>query len=250
MSSATNAAGMQQHEVSDTRTSPDWLSTYVRQTDRIYELDPFPFDQPQDTRGYLALHQNDYLRLAGHPAVTTARRLANDRGAGAQAATASVFGSTAEECRLTALMATKLNAGAVLLTTAGWAANGGLVEAITPPERPVYIDREAHASLYDGARLAGARAVAVRHNESADLETKIAKHGPGVVCIDALYSGDGSIPDLEAYVRVCEERDCVLILDEAHSFGILGADGGGLAAGTGLTERVHFRTGSLKCSRS
>jgi CAI-1 autoinducer synthase len=65
------------------------------------------------------------------------------------------------------------------------------------------------------------------------------------VAIDAFYSTDGSVPNLRAYVELCEKYDCVMVLDEAHSFGIVGEKGGGLAVELGLQNRIPYRTASL-----
>jgi CAI-1 autoinducer synthase len=225
---------------------PAWLIDHVQpQCDFIAGLRPFPFDQPPDIRGYLSLHQNDYLRLSNRPEVIHQRAQANG-ALRIESFSSSVFGgASAEHDQFVALLKRSLRAGDVVLTTAGWTANVGLLEAIARPEMPVYLDAEAHASIDDGIRLAHAAHVFVRHNDPDHLDKRIGVFGPGVICIDALYSTDGSIPDLPRYLEIAERRDCVLVLDEAHSFGILGADGGGLAVAAGVAERVHFRTVSL-----
>jgi CAI-1 autoinducer synthase len=225
---------------------PPWLTEQVApHCDFIAGLTPFPFDQPADITGYLSLHQNDYLRLADHHDVVQARAEVNG-SARAESFSSSVFGGTSrvQEAFMQAL-ARSLEAPRVLLTTGGWAANVGLLEAITSPATPVYLDAEAHASLDDGVRLAHARHVMVRHNDPEHLEKRLSVHGAGVVCIDALYSTDGSIPDLPRYIDVVERHGCALVLDEAHSFGMFGRGGGGLAVSLGLADRVHFRTLSL-----
>jgi CAI-1 autoinducer synthase len=225
---------------------PTWLQEQLaEQRDFIEGLEPFPFDQPADIRPYLSLHQNDYLRLANHPEVVKARAEANSTTR-IESFSSSVFGgASSEHNRFIALMRQSLQAGDVMLTTAGWTANVGLIEAVTPPDRPVYIDADAHASMADGIRFSRGRRVMVRHNSPAHLEQRIKIHGPGLVCIDAVYSTDGSVADLASYVEVCERHDCALLVDEAHSFGMFGEQGGGLAVQLGLAERVHFRTISL-----
>jgi CAI-1 autoinducer synthase len=225
---------------------PEWLCEHVREHRGFIDgLEPFPFAQPSDIRGFLSLHQNDYLRLANHPEVVRARSEANSRRR-IESFSSSIFGGASREHdQFTALLKESLQAGDVVLTTAGWTANVGLLEAITRDDMPVYIDVEAHASLADGIRLSRGRRVAVRHNDIQNLEKRVRIHGPGIVCLDALYSTDGTLPDLERAVEVCERHDCTLVLDEAHSFGMFGPRGGGLAAQLGLAQRVHFRTVSL-----
>ena len=225
---------------------PDWLSDHLAEHRRFIDnLRPFPFDQPSDITPYLSLHQNDYLRLANHPEVVRARHEANARPR-IESFSSSVFGGASEEHeRFIALLCQSTQAGDVVLTTAGWTANVGLIEAVAPPDLPVYIDADAHASMSDGIRLSRGRRVIVRHNDPDHLEKRVGIHGPGLVCIDALYSTDGVLADLARYVEICERHDCTLILDEAHSFGMFGENGGGLAVALGLADRVHFRTVSL-----
>ncbi|MBJ6762565.1 aminotransferase class I/II-fold pyridoxal phosphate-dependent enzyme [Myxococcaceae bacterium JPH2] len=227
-------------------TYPSWIANRVRlQREFIDNLRPFPFDQPADIRGFYSLHQNDYLRLSNHPEVVHARAEANLRPR-IESFSSSVFGGvSSEHDRFVELLKESLQANDVILTTAGWTANAGLLEAICGEETPVYIDVEAHASMVDGIRFSQAKKVIVRHNDCDHLEKRIKIHGPGVICIDALYSTDGSLPDLPRYIDICERHDCILVLDEAHSFGMFGAKGGGLAVKLGLAHRVHFRTVSL-----
>lgn len=204
-----------------------------------------PFDLPPDPEHYICLQENDYLRLSRHPKVREAHvRAATEYGPGKLSA--GVFmgrgGANAEFCRR---IAESMKTESAVLTTAGWTANAGLLEAITPPGRPIYLDAKVHASLWDGARLAQGRPVPVNHNDPTHLARKIESHGPGIVVLDAFYSTDGSVSNLGAFVDVCDAHDCVLVLDEAHSFGMVGEKGGGLAVELGLQDRIPYRTASL-----
>lgn len=224
---------------------PQWYREHMQPAcDFIARLNPFPFDQPSDLSGYIALHQNDYLRLGNHPEVVAARDEANARNRN-ESFMSSVYGGGSGECEIfRSRIAECMQAEDALLTTSGWAANVGLLEAIAPVLRPIYIDNHAHASLYDGVKLSLGKKVVVDHNDPEHLLARINHGGPGIVVIDAVYSTDGSIGDIARYVEICEQNDCVLVLDEAHSFGLFG-NGGGLAVELGLADRVHFRTVSL-----
>lgn len=224
---------------------PAWYCEHMKPaSDFIDTLDPFPFCQPSDISGYIALHQNDYLRLGNHPSVKDAREKSNGK-VREEAFMSTVFGGSTDECEaFREKIAACMKAEDAMLTTSGWAANVGLIEAITPIFKPVYIDEHAHASLYDGVKLSTGKKIPVRHNDPQHLLERIAKNGPGIVAIDAVYSTDGSIADIEAYLEICENHDCVLVLDEAHSFGMFG-NGGGLAVERKIAVRVHFRTVSL-----
>lgn len=225
---------------------PAWYLDHMKPASEFgAKLEPNPFNQPSDLTGFIALHQNDYLRLGNHPHVVAARAEANHCRR-EEAFLSSVYGQGSSECEtFRTEIAKSMQAEDVMLTTSGWAANVGLLEAITPLFKPIYIDEHAHASLYDGVKLSLGKKVPIQHNDPAHLLERIKKHGPGVVVIDAVYSTDGSIGDITKYLEICEAHQCLLVLDEAHSFGLFGAGGGGLAVELGIADRVHFRTVSL-----
>ncbi|GAB4187313.1 MAG: quorum-sensing autoinducer CAI-1 synthase [Wenzhouxiangellaceae bacterium] len=228
-----------------TMSIPQWYRDHMQPAcEFIASLKPFPFDQPKDISSFIALHQNDYLRLGNHPAVVKARSEANN-ATREDTFISSIYGGDSDECeQFRSEIARVMKAGDAMLITSGWAANVGLLESITPLFKPVYIDNYAHASLFDGIKLSVGKKVLVNHNDPEHLRERIAKSGPGIVVIDAVYSTDGSIGDIERYVEICEENDCIMVLDEAHSFGLFG-NGGGLAVELGLEDRIHFRTVSL-----
>jgi CAI-1 autoinducer synthase len=225
---------------------PNWFTNAKQPLlSRIASWDPFPFDQPADCTGFLSCHQNDYLRLSSHPEVIEARNEAtNTTGSGAMA---SILygGDHGFHGQFRSLVAESMQAEDVLLTTAGWTANVGLMECIATPDLPIYMDLNAHASLWDGARLSPGKTIPVRHNRPDMLLNYVKKFGPGVIVVDGYYSTHGSICPLEEYVKISEEYNCLLVLDEAHSFGMCGDKGGGLAVEMGLANRVHLRTVSL-----
>jgi CAI-1 autoinducer synthase len=225
---------------------PEWFNQYMDEyVKRWKAYDPFPFDQPSDTHNYLSLHQNDYLRLSNHPEVVEAKNKATVRSGSGPMASIIYGGDTGEHQKFRETLKSCLNVGDVMLTTAGWTANVGIVESVAQADMPIYLDYQAHASLWDGARLSGGKIIPVRHNDANHMEQRLKRFGAGVVCIDAFYSTDGSIPDLERYVDMCERNDCLLILDEAHSFGMIGPNMGGLAVELGLENRIPVRTVSM-----
>jgi CAI-1 autoinducer synthase len=147
--------------------------------------------------------------------------------------------------RLEAKLAAFMGAEDGVLTQSGWAANVGLLQTIAGPGVPVYLDMMAHASLWEGVQSAQASAVPFLHNDCAHLERQLAKQGPGIIVVDALYSTNGSIAPLRKMVEVAERSGSILIVDESHSLGTHGPRGAGLVAELGLADRVHFRTASL-----
>lgn len=228
---------------------PGWMSEGVdRFCQKIDALaNPYPFKHPDEFENYICLHQNDYLRLSARPEVLKAKA-DSIRKEGNLFLASTVFAGgrgMEEHYAFRAQLADAMQAEDAILTSSGWAANVGLLESITKPGIPIYLDQRAHASLWDGARLSAGRPIMVRHNDPAYLERRIKRDGAGIVCIDAFYSNTGSVADVAAYVDLCERTNCVLILDEAHSLVVVGQGGGGLAVEAGVAERVHFRTASF-----
>jgi len=233
------------HLSKETGSVPEWLREDVEgEATRWGALAPYPFVHPEDLSGYVCLHQNDYLRLSSRPEVLEAKAEAMRRyGNSFLASTVFSGGEGAcEHDRLKALIAQTMGAEDVLLATSGYAANVGLLDAIAKDGTPIYIDRKAHASLWDGARLSAGRPIMVGHNDPVSLERRVRREGPGIICIDSVYSTTGAIAHLPSYVEIAERTGSVLVVDEAHGFGMFGARGGGLAELQGVTDRIHFRT--------
>lgn len=224
-----------------------WLENHVNQHLEYMKGhgEKNPFDIPHDTENYLCFQENDYLRLSKDPRVRNAQVAAAMNLQLGKLSATSFMGAEGENQKLCRLLAESMKCGGVLLTTAGWPANVGLIEAITPRGMPVYVDAKAHASLWDGARLASENVVPFAHNNVHALAKRVNRHGPGVVIVDAFYSTDGSVADLRTFAGACESLECVLVVDEAHSFGIVGDKGGGLAVEAGVQDKVHYRTGSF-----
>ncbi|UUZ47322.1 aminotransferase class I/II-fold pyridoxal phosphate-dependent enzyme [Massilia sp. B-10] len=140
--------------------------------------------------------------------------------------------------RLEAKLAAFMGAEDGVMAQSGWAANVGLLQTIASPGVPVYLDMMAHASLWEGVQSAQAAAVPFLHNDAAHLARQVAKHGPGVIVVDALYSTNGSIAPLAEVAAIAERSGSILIVDESHSLGTHGPAGGGAGGGAGA-ERAR-----------
>lgn len=203
--------------------------------------------------GDLVLQSNDYLAIAGHAQIVQAQRDALDQGLGMMMSALFQQDSMAPLHRVEAELARAVGTEDGILAQSGFAANVGLIQSIAGERVPVYVDMLAHASLWEGIRSAGAKAVPVLHNDVAHLERMVLRHGPGVIVVDSVYSTNGSLAPLEAIASVADAAECVLVVDESHSLGTHGLRGEGLVASLGLNDRVHFITASLAkayCSRA
>lgn len=227
---------------------PEWLKSDVDDFVKQYEgANPYPFHHPAELDDFICLHQNDYLRLSRRLEVRKAKTDSVRRDGNAFLASTIFTGGRGmeEHQAFRDLLIDATHAEDVILTSSGWAANVGLIDVLAKRKTPVYLDQYAHASLWDGARMSQGRSIMVRHNDPESLERRIRRDGPGVVCIESFYSLHGSVADVRAYVEICERTGSVLVLDEAHSLGMVGEGMGGLAVQEGVAERVHFRTASL-----
>lgn len=208
--------------------------------------------RPHD--GDLMLQSNDYLAIAGHPAIVEAQRTSLAEG-GLGMMMSALFQQDPNQPlhRAEAELARAVGSEDGILAQSGFAANVGLIQSIATERVPVYVDMLAHASLWEGIRSAGAKAVSVLHNDVAHLERQVLRNGQGVIVVDAVYSTNGSVAPLVEIARVAREHGCVLVVDESHSLGTHGRHGEGLVASLGLNDRVHFITASLAkayCSRA
>ncbi len=112
-------------------------------------------------------------------------------------------------------------------------------------DTPVYVDTMAHTSLWEGVHAARATGHPFRHNDPEHLDRIMARHGPGVVIVDSVYSSTGALCPLQAMVETAERHGSMILVDESHSLGTHGPNGRGLCAQLGLLDRVHFITASL-----
>ncbi|HVZ42308.1 MAG TPA: alpha-hydroxyketone-type quorum-sensing autoinducer synthase [Ramlibacter sp.] len=191
------------------------------------------------------LDGNDYLGVTGHARIVQAQldALKRNQEFVVQSGVFQLEGSPAS--RFEKALCDWIGKEGGLLCQSGYTANLGLIQVIADPQTPVYVDSLAHMSLWEGVRAAGAVAHAFRHNDPDHLDRVAAKHGPGLVIVDSVYSTTGAMCPLEAIVEVAERHGSMILVDESHSLGTHGPEGRGLVAELGLTHRVHFITASL-----
>lgn len=133
-------------------------------------------------------------------------------------------------------------ADAALLFGSGYAANIGLLSAVVRRKDTIVYDKLLHASLRDGITLSRARALGFAHNDLNDLQQKLkAASGNIFVVVESIYSMDGDVAPLAKIAELCQQADAALIVDEAHSTGVLGEKGEGLVVAEGLQAQVFAR---------
>ena len=194
----------------------------------------------------IVLQSNDYLSLTSHPEIVNAQASTLIReGNGAMMSALFLLNRDSPNRVLEKRFARFLQAEDAIICQSGFAANTGLLQSIADESTPVYLDMFAHMSLWEGARSAGANAIAFHHNDADNLERQIRRHGPGVIAVDSVYSTNGSVCPLKEFTALANAYDCVIVVDESHSIGTHGKCGSGMVAELGLVDQVHFRTASL-----
>jgi 8-amino-7-oxononanoate synthase len=191
-----------------------------------------------DGRELLSFASNDYLGLAGHAAVRDALvRSAQRDGVGATAAHL-LGGHRAEHAALESELAEWLGRPRALLFSSGWLANLGTCAALLGEGDLCVQDKLNHASLIDGARLAGATLKRYVHadGDSARRQLATAIDTPALLATDGVFSMDGDVAPLAALASVARDARATLLVDDAHGIGVLGPDGRGSVAEAGLSH--------------
>ncbi len=184
----------------------------------------------------LDLAGNDYLALTRDPRVVAAAvEAARVWGAGSTGSRL-VTGTTELHARLEDELAAFAGADAGLVFSSGYLANLGVVSALGGPDVTVISDSGNHASIVDACRLSRSPVVVVPHRELDKFEAALQTLGTGhaVVITDGVFSVDGDLAPLAGLHRITRDYGALLVVDEAHAFGVLGPGGAGSVAATGL----------------
>ncbi len=201
-----------------------------------------------DGRRLVNFSSNDYLGLAGHPALREAAARVSASGAGASRL---VCGNFEEHERLEEAIARFKRAEAALTFSTGYAAALGGIATLAGEGDAVILDKLSHASLVDGARLSGAALRVFPHNDVEKLASHLSwarekfPSGRILVVAESVYSMDGDVAPLREIVERKERFGAWLMLDEAHGVGVLGENGRGLADAEGLAPRIEVQMGTL-----
>lgn len=185
-----------------------------------------------DGQPVLSFAGNDYLGLAQHPAlIRAAQEAAAQYGVGASSS-AMVSGHEAPHEALEHELAAFVGRPRALFFGSGYMANVGIVPALVGRGDAVFSDALNHACLIDGVRLSRAESHIYPHNDLATLGAQLAASNAQrkLIVTDAVFSMDGDIAPLRELLALCDEHDALLLIDDAHGFGVLGPEGRGTAA--------------------
>jgi len=190
-----------------------------------------------DGQSLLAFCNNDYLGLAQHPALKAAVHGAVDAYGVGAGASPMVSGHSVANAALELELANAVQLPRALYFYAGYATNASIVPALVGAGDAVFSDALNHACLIDGARLSRAELQRSDHGDLAHLAQQLAASPAGrkLVISDAVFSMDGTVADVPGLLALCEAHDALLLLDDAHGFGVLGPQGRGVLAAVGRT---------------
>ena len=191
---------------------------------------------------------NNYLGLANHPRlIETARDALNRYGFG-MSSVRFICGTQLPHKRLEARLSEFLGMEDTILFPSCFDANAGLFETLLGPEDAVISDALNHASIIDGIRLCKARRLRYANGDMKDLEAKLVEAGDAryrLIATDGVFSMDGTVADLPAICDLAERYDALVMVDDSHAVGFVGATGRGTHEHCGVERRVDILTGTL-----
>jgi 8-amino-7-oxononanoate synthase len=181
-------------------------------------------------RRLISFSCNDYLGLTHHPKVKAAAVAALETWGAGAGASRLITGDHPLFADLEARLARLKGAEAACVFGSGYLANAGVIPTFVGPDDLIIADELAHACIWAGAKLSGAKAIAFRHNDVADLAGKLAAHrgaaGRALVATEGVFSMDGDLGPLGEISRLCQAHDAWLLVDDAHGFGVVGGGAG------------------------
>ncbi len=233
--------------------------------DTAREMGLYPFFRPieqndgptakLDGRSVIMFGSNNYLGLTTHPKVREAARDAVARFGTSMTGSRLVNGSMKLHDELEAKLAAFMGKESALVFTTGYQVNLATLSSLLSNKTSVaVIDRNVHASIYDGVRLAqasGARMVRYRHNDAKSLDRCLAKLDDAegaLVATDGVFSAEGEIAKLDEIVPIVKKHGARLLVDDAHGLGVVGPDGKGTPYSFGLADQVDLIGGTFSKS--
>ena len=191
---------------------------------------------------------NNYLGLSSHPRVIeAAHRTIDNRGYG-MSSVRFICGTQDIHKELEEKLSKFLGTEDTILYVACFDANGGVFEPLLGENDAIISDELNHASIIDGVRLCKARRGRYKHNDMADLETQLKANMDArtrIIVTDSVFSMDGTIAQLDKICDLADKYDALVMIDESHSSGFMGATGRGVHELCGVMGRIDIITGTM-----
>ena len=204
-------------------------------------------------REILLAGTNNYLGLTfDEDCVSAAKKAIETHGTGTTGSRVA-NGSYAEHIDLENALAEHLGMPSCIVFTTGYQTNLAAISALAGEKDIIFMDADAHACIIDGTRLTGASTIRFRHNSPEDLDKRLARHGDiegghALVVIEGMYSMFGDIAPVDEFVEVAHKHGAYLYIDEAHSYGVFGPNGCGIAEQQGVLDKIDFISGTFSKS--
>ncbi|MGD1942951.1 MAG: 8-amino-7-oxononanoate synthase [Leptolyngbyaceae cyanobacterium] len=200
-------------------------------------------------RSLLNFASNDYLGLAGDPRVAAAASAASETDGTGSTGSRLLSGSRELHQQLEQAIAQWKGTADAIVFSSGYLANLGTISALVSTRDLIFSDQYNHSSLINGAKLSGATVQTYRHNDVADLRQQLSAarshHRRALILTDSVFSMDGDLCPLPPLLDLADEFDCMVLVDEAHGTGVLGATGSGAVEHWDCQGRPLVQMGTL-----
>ena len=229
--------------------------------DKVREANVYPYfhalESKQDTevimegKRRIMLGSNNYLGLTTHPDVIAAGIRAYEESGSGCSGSRFLNGTLELHRELEKELAAFLRKDAVITFSTGFQSNLGIISAVVGKNDYVIMDRENHASLYDGCRLSYGTMLRYRHNNMEELEKclqRVPETGGALIVTDGVFSMGGDIAKLPEICALAEKYGARVMVDDAHGLGVIGEGGCGTASYFGLEDKVDIYMGTFSKS--
>ncbi|MCK4296384.1 MAG: aminotransferase class I/II-fold pyridoxal phosphate-dependent enzyme, partial [Candidatus Marinimicrobia bacterium] len=199
----------------------------------------------------IMIGSNNYLGLTHHPKVIEAAKNALEEYGTGRTGSRFLNGTLDIHEEFEQELAEFVGKESALIFSTGYLVNLGVISTILGKNDFTVIDKLDHASIIDGCLLSHSKTMRYKHNDMNDLEkvlSKIPDTSGALVIVDGVFSMEGDIAKLPEICRIVKDNGCRLMVDDAHSIGVLGPNGNGTAAHFGLSNKVDFTMGTFSKS--
>ena len=228
---------------------------------RVIKMGIYPFfrmiESDQDTvvtiggKKVLMFGSNSYMGLTNHPKVKEASIKAVEKYGSGCAGSRFLNGTLDIHIELENKLAEFVKKDATLVYSTGFQVNIGVIPTITGRNDFILLDELDHASIIEATRLSFAKVMKYRHNDMHSLERLLKKCEPNrikLIVVDGVFSMDGDIANLPEIVKLADKYEASIMVDDAHSIGVIGEHGSGTASHFGLTDKVDLIMGTFSKS--
>lgn len=204
-----------------------------------------------DGKKVLMFGSNSYLGLTNHPKIKEAAKKAVDKYGTGCAGSRFLNGTLDIHIELERRLASYVGKEAAVLFSTGFQVNLGVISCLLDRNDYLILDEYDHASIIDGSRLSFSRSIKYAHNDMDDLRKKLSRlpeEAAKLIVADGIFSMEGDLVNLPEIVKIADEFGANIMMDDAHSLGVIGLNGAGTASHFGLTDKVDLIMGTFSKS--